>query len=163
MNSPRPNSRFRRFAADRVVKPHLDVRARQAGFTLIEMLVVLTIIGLIMGLVGPRVLNYLSDARTKAARLQIENLTNSLDLYHLDVGRYPTNQEGLAALVRRPPGVDVWNGPYLKGTTVPVDPWRNAYVYVAPGTHGAYDLMSYGSDGREGGEGSAADITNWQH
>jgi len=141
----------------------LRVKASQAGFTLIEMLVVLTIIGLIVGLVGPRVLNYLSDARVKTARLQIESFNNSLDLYYLDVGRYPTSQEGLAALVRRPPGVDVWNGPYLKGGTVPADPWRNAYVYLAPGAHGAYDLESYGSDGREGGEGSAADITNWQH
>jgi general secretion pathway protein G len=164
MNSPHPKSRFRRFAAGGpVVSPHFGVRVSQAGFTLIEMLVVLVIIGLIMGLVGPRVLNYLSDARAKAARLQIESLSNSLDLFYLDVGRYPTTQDGLAALVRRPPGVDVWNGPYLKGTTVPTDPWRNAYVYVAPGAHGAYDLMSYGSDGHEGGEGSAADITNWQH
>jgi general secretion pathway protein G len=126
------------------------------------MLVVLVIIGLIMGLVGPRVLNYLSDARTKAARLQIESFSNSLDLYYLDVGRYPTTQEGLSALVKRPAGIDVWNGPYLKGGTIPADPWRNAFVYVAPGAHGNYDLMSYGSDGREGGEGSAADITNWQ-
>ena len=143
---------------------HQRANPSRAGFTLIEMLVVLVIIGLIMGLVGPRVLSYLSDARTKAARLQIASFSNSLDLYYLDVGRYPTSQEGLAALVKRPAGVDVWNGPYLKGGTVPTDPWRNAYVYVAPGTHGdAYDLMSYGSDGREGGEGSAADIANWQH
>jgi general secretion pathway protein G len=142
---------------------HLLAKARRAGFTLIEMLVVLTIIGLIMALVGPRVLSYLSDARTKAARLQIASFSNSLDLYYLDVGRYPTTQEGLAALVKRPPGVDVWNGPYLKGGTVPVDPWRNTYVYVSPGAHGGYDLTSFGSDGREGGEGSAADITNWQH
>jgi general secretion pathway protein G len=126
------------------------------------MLVVLVIIGLIMGLVGPRVLSYLADARAKAARLQIESFSNSLDLYYLDVGRYPTTQQGLDALIKRPPGIDVWNGPYLKGGTVPTDPWRNAYVYVAPGAHGAYDLMSYGSDGHEGGEGAAADITNWQ-
>jgi general secretion pathway protein G len=145
------------------VRAHLSARSRQAGFTLIEMLVVLVIIGLIMGLVGPRVLSYLTDARTKAARLQIASFNNSLDLYYLDVGRYPTSQEGLGALVKRPPGADVWNGPYLKGGTVPVDPWRNAYVYAAPGSHGAYDLMSYGSDGREGGEGAAADIANWQH
>jgi len=141
---------------------HRSANPSRAGFTLIEMLVVLVIIGLIMGLVGPRVLSYLSDARVKAARLQIESFSNSLDLYYLDVGRYPTSQEGLAALVKRPTSIDVWNGPYLKGGTVPADPWRNAYVYVAPGTHGTYDLMSYGSDGREGGEGAAADITNWQ-
>ena len=115
-----------------------------------------------MGLVGPRVLSFLTDARMKTARLQIASFSNSLDLYYLDVGRYPTAQEGLAALVKRPPGVDVWNGPYLRGGAVPIDPWRNAYVYLAPGAHGAYDLMSYGSDGREGGEGPAADIANWQ-
>jgi general secretion pathway protein G len=136
-------------------------RASQAGFTLIEMLVVLVIIGLVMGLVGPRVLNYLSDARTKAARLQIEAFSNSLDLFYLDVGRYPTTQEGLGALIRRPAGTDTWNGPYVKSGAVPSDPWRNSYVYAAPGAHGAYDLMSYGSDGHEGGEGSAADITSW--
>jgi general secretion pathway protein G len=142
---------------------HHRAREGQAGFTLIEMLVVLVIIGLVMGLVGPRVLNYLSDARTKAARLQIEALSNSLDLFYLDVGRYPTTQEGLTALVRRPAGSDTWNGPYVKGGTIPSDPWRNGYVYAAPGAHGAYDLMSYGSDGHEGGEGSAADITSWKH
>ena|SRR5579872_192340 len=142
---------------------HRRAKASRAGFTLIEMLVVLVIIGLIMALVGPRVLSYLTDARTKAARLQIESFSNSLDLYYLDVGRYPTTQEGLTALVKRPVGVDVWNGPYLKGGAVPADPWRNAYVYASPGAHGAYDLQSYGSDGREGGEGAAADISNWQH
>lgn len=152
---------FHRFVRCFVPPPRM--RNGQAGFTLIEMLVVLVIIGLIMGLVGPRVLTFLSDARTKTARIQIASFTNSLDLYYLDVGRYPTTQEGLAALVRRPSGLDVWNGPYIKGGDVPLDPWHNAYVYVAPGSHGAYDLMSYGSDGREGGEGSAADITSWQH
>jgi general secretion pathway protein G len=146
-----------------------EIQARQlppsssrAGFTLIEMLVVLVIIGLVMSLVGPRVLNYLSEARVKAARIQIESLSNSLDLYYMDVGRYPTSQEGLDALVRRPAGLDLWNGPYIKAATVPADPWRNQYVYVAPGRHGPYDLMSFGSDGREGGDGVAADITNWQ-
>jgi general secretion pathway protein G len=143
---------------------HLKADAKRAGFTLIEMLVVLVIIGLIMALVGPRVLSYLSDARTKAARLQIASFSNSLDLYYLDVGRYPTTQEGLVALVKRPAGVEVWNGPYLKGGAVPLDPWRNAYVYAAPGAHGGgYDLVSFGSDGREGGDGAAADITSWQH
>ena len=144
------------------VERHRRSRASRAGFTLVEMLVVLVIIGLIMGLVGPRVLSYLSDARTKAARLQIESFSNALDLYYLDAGRYPSAQEGLAALVKRPSGAEVWNGPYLRGGTVPTDPWHNAYVYVAPGRHGAYDLQSYGSDGREGGEGSAADIVNWR-
>jgi general secretion pathway protein G len=151
-----------RWLALRSARPQPN-KQKQSGFTLIEMLVVLVIIGLIVGLVGPRVLHFLSDARVKTAHLQIASLSNSLDLFYLDVGRYPTSQEGLAALVQRPPGMDVWNGPYLKGGIVPTDPWRNAYVYVAPGAHGPYDLESFGSDGREGGEGSAADIGNWQH
>lgn len=116
MNGSRANSNSTSFGR------HLDARRGRAGFTLIEMLVVLVIIGLIVGLVGPRVLSFLTDARMKTARLQIASFSNSLDLYYLDVGRYPTAQEGLAALVKRPPGVDVWNGPYLRGGAVPIDP-----------------------------------------
>jgi general secretion pathway protein G len=164
MNKPNRDARpLRPALLSRSGRPHLQARPNQAGFTLIEMLVVLVIIGLVMGLVGPRVLGYLSDSRTKAARLQIESFSNSLDLFYMDVGRYPTTQEGLTALTQRPSGVSVWNGPYLKGTIVPTDPWRNIYVYVAPGNHGPYDIVSYGSDGHEGGEGPAADINNWQH
>jgi general secretion pathway protein G len=122
------------------------------------MLVVLVIIGLIMGLVGPRVLNYLTDARAKAAKLQIEAFNSALDLFFLDSGRYPTGNEGLEALVRRPGGIEVWNGPYLKGGVVPADPWGHAYLYRAPGEQGPYDIVSYGADGREGGSGGAADI-----
>ena len=129
-----------------------------AGFTLIEMLVVLVIIGLIMGLVGPRVLNYLTDARVKATKLQIEALSSALDLYYLDNGRYPSSSEGLAALVRRPSSADSWNGPYLKGGAVPADPWKNDYIYRAPGDSAPFEIMSLGSDGREGGSGSASDI-----
>jgi general secretion pathway protein G len=141
----------------------MQASPRRAGFSLIEMLVVLVIIGLIMGIAGPRVLNYLSDAKVKTARLQIASFKNALDLYFMDTGRYPNSKEGLGALVHRSPGLDIWNGPYLKDGSVPVDPWGNAYLYRSPGTHGgAYDLISYGSDGREGGEGAAADITNWR-
>lgn len=131
----------------------------RAGFTLVEMLVVLVIIGLIMGLVGPRVLNYLSDAKTKTAKLQIESFASALDLYYLDTGRYPSTTEGLAALVRRPSGGDTWNGPYLKGGNVPADPWGNQYGYRAPGQRGAFDILSKGSDGRDGGSDSAADVS----
>jgi general secretion pathway protein G len=137
------------------------VAAARAGFTLIEMLVVLVIIGLIMGLVGPRVLNYLTDAREKTARLQIESFSNALDLFYIDAGRYPTSAEGLAALSQRPPGVDAWNGPYVKGGSVPADPWGHPYVYRSPGQHGNYDIVSLGADGRDGGEGSNADVTSW--
>ncbi len=137
------------------------VAAARAGFTLVEMLVVLVIIGLIMGLVGPRVLNYLTDAREKTARLQIESFSNALDLFYIDAGRYPTSAEGLAALSQRPPGIDAWNGPYVKGGSVPADPWGNPYVYRSPGQHGNYDIVSLGADGRDGGEGSNADVTSW--
>jgi general secretion pathway protein G len=137
--------------------PHKLLRG-SAGFTLIEMLVVLVIIGLIMGLVGPRVLTYLTDARVKAARLQIEALSSALDLYFLDTGRYPSSSEGLQALVRKPGNIDVWNGPYLKGGQVPQDPWKNEYLYRVPGQNSPFEIMSLGADSREGGNGSAADI-----
>ncbi len=136
-------------------------RRGERGFTLVELLVVITIIGLIMGLVGPRVLNYLSESKAKAAKIQIESLSSALDLYYLDIGRYPTSSEGLVALVKRPGNTTTWNGPYLKGGLVPADPWGNAYVYRSPGEHGTYDIISYGSDGTEGGTGAAADITSW--
>jgi general secretion pathway protein G len=138
----------------------LDRRyASQHGFTLVEMLVVITIIGLIMGLIGPRVLNSLSDSRVKAAKIQLQSFASALDLFYLDAGRFPSTAEGLGALVQRTPGISAWNGPYLKGGSVPNDPWSHAYVYRAPGEHGPYDIVSYGSDGQEGGSGTAADIS----
>ena len=134
------------------------------GYTLIEMLVVLTIISLIVGLIGPRVLNYLGESRAKTARLQIENFGSSLDLFYMDTGRYPTSAEGLAALAQRPSDVEVWNGPYIKGSRIPPDPWGNAYHYRVAGDHlPPYEIMSLGSDGREGGAGTAADISNVEH
>jgi general secretion pathway protein G len=138
-------------------------RRGERGFTLVEILVVITIIGLIMALVGPRVLNYLSEAKVKAAKIQIESFSSTLDLFYLDTGRYPSTTEGLDALVQRPGGVQAWNGPYLKGATVPNDPWGHPYIYRGPGEHGAYDIISLGSDGQEGGTGTAADITSWAH
>jgi general secretion pathway protein G len=139
-------------------------RAADPGFTLIELLVVLTIIGLIVGLVGPRVLGYLAESRTKTARLQIESFSSSLDLFYLDNGRYPTTSEGLNALAERPADVTVWNGPYLKGGRVPLDPWGNPYQYRSPVDHTPpYEILSFGSDGREGGTGNAADISNIEH
>ncbi|MEN3377407.1 MAG: ral secretion pathway protein [Hyphomicrobiales bacterium] len=137
-------------------------RSAQRGFTLVELLVVITIIALIMGIVGPRVLGYLSESKAKAAKIQIESFASALDLYYLDTGRYPAGSEGLAALVRKPGNVSTWNGPYLKGGAVPPDPWGNPYVYRSPGQNGAYDILSYGSDGSEGGTGNAQDITSWQ-
>ena len=132
----------------------------QLGFTLVEMLVVITIIGMIMALVGPRVLNYLSDSRAKAAKIQIQSLASALDLFYLDAGRYPSASEGLAALVHPVSGALAWNGPYLKGGVVPNDPWGSAYVYRQPGESSAYEIRSLGSDGQEGGTGTAADINS---
>jgi general secretion pathway protein G len=133
----------------------------QGGFTLVEILVVITIIGLIMGLVGPRVLNYLTESKAKAAKIQIESFSSALDLYFLDTGRYPSSSEGLGALVKKPGTMVAWNGPYLKGGIVPNDPWGTPYVYRSPGQHGTYDIVSYGADGQEGGAGTGADITSW--
>ncbi len=135
-------------------------RDRRGGFTLVELLVVLVILSLIMGLVGPRVLSYLSDARGKSARLQIEAIQSALDLFYLDTGRYPTTSEGLQALVVRVPNADRWNGPYLNQTSVPLDPWGNPYDYRSPGAGGPYEITSFGSDGRKGGTGDASDITS---
>src|ERR1700752_4490744 len=131
----------------------------EEGFTLVEMLVVITIIGLIMGLIGPRVLNYLSESKVKTARIQLQSFSSALDLFYLDAGRYPTTAEGLGALVQRTPGIAAWNGPYLKGGNLPNDPWNRPYVYRAPGELGPYDIISYGSDGQEGGSGLAADMS----
>ena len=137
-------------------------RARgEGGFTLIEILVVIAIIALIMSLVGPRVLNYLGESKVKAARIQIQSFGSALDLFNLDTGRYPTTGEGLNALVQSPGTIPSWNGPYLKGGVLPNDPWGKPYVYRSPGEHGPYDIMSYGSDGQEGGTGTAADVVSW--
>jgi general secretion pathway protein G len=137
-------------------------RIGEAGFTLVEMLVVITIIGLIMGLVGPRVLNYLSDSKLKTARIQIHGFSSALDLYHLDIGRYPTAAEGLGALVQKPASATSWNGPYLSGNLVPNDPWGRPYVYKFPGQHGAYDIVSLGPEGREDEASPNANIASWQ-
>src|SRR6516162_1362840 len=119
------------------------VGGSESGFTLVEMLVVITIIGLIMALVGPRVLNYLTESKVKAARIQIESFSSALDLYYLDMGRYPTSAEGLSALVQPGASVSGWNGPYLRGAGVPNDPWGHQYIYRSPGEHAAYEIVSY--------------------
>jgi general secretion pathway protein G len=136
-------------------------RRSQRGFTLVEILVVITIIGLIMALVGPRVINYLSESKSKAAKIQIESFGNALDLFYLDAGRYPTTSEGLRALFERPGNTGLWNGPYLKGNAIPNDPWGRPYLYRSPSQYGPYDIVSYGADGQEGGTGASADITSW--
>ena len=135
---------------------------RQRGFTLIELLVVLVILGLLMSVVGPRVMKYVGGAKTDTARMQIEELAGALDMYHLEVGRYPSQDVGLRALVEQPAGEKRWNGPYLRKSNVPNDPWGNDYVYRFPGQHGAFDLYSLGADGQAGGEGEDADIGSWE-
>jgi general secretion pathway protein G len=134
-------------------------RASEAGFTLIELLVVLAILGLLAGLVAPRVLDYFGRAKSDTARLQIENIAAALDLFRLDIGRYPSTQEGVQALVVSPGGLPGWHGPYLKGASAPVDPWGRPFVYRLPGGEGrAYDLISLGADGAPGGDGENRDI-----
>ncbi len=132
----------------------------QRGFTLMELLVVLAILGLLMGLVGPQVLNQLGGAKTKTAALQIADLEQTLEMYKLDVGRFPNTQQGLDALVNKPAGVVGWNGPYLK-SDVPLDPWNGDYVYTYPGEHGDFDIVTYGQDGAPGGDGENADVSSW--
>ena len=133
----------------------------QGGFTLMELLVVLAILGLLMSLVGPRVLSQLGGAKTKTAAIQIKDLEQSLEMYKLDVGRFPSTGEGLVALVAKPAGSVGWNGPYLK-SDVPLDPWKREYLYKYPGEHAEIDIFSYGQNGTPGGEGEDADVGNWK-
>jgi general secretion pathway protein G len=140
--------------------------ADRGGFTLIEILVVIIVIGLLAGLVGPRILGRVSEAKTATARTQIELMGVALDNYRLDNGAYPTTEQGLAALQEKParePASPNWRGPYLK-KAVPVDPWGRAYSYASPGEHtpGGYDLWTLGRDGQQGGENDNADVTSWK-
>ncbi len=135
------------------------VARRPRGFTLIELLVVLVILTLLAGLVGPRVLDQLGGAKAKTARIQISEIEQSIDLFKLDVGRYPTDAEGLRALVERPSAAPGWTGPYLK-KGLPADPWGAAYLYKNPGRNGGPDVFSLGADGKPGGESDNADIFN---
>ena len=129
-------------------------RRRRAGFTLVEMLVVLAIIGLISALVGPRVLSQLTDSRARAAKLQIEAFSSALDIFFIDVGRYPVENEGLAALMQKPSSVQVWNGPYLRGDRVPLDPWGREYRYASDGR--TFQISTLGPDGT----GASAQLGN---
>lgn len=137
-------------------------RSRERGFTLVELLVVLVILGLIAAFAAPQVIKYLGRAKTEAAGIQIQRLSGVLDLYRLEVGRYPSTEEGLEALVERPIDAESWNGPYLKKADALTDPWGRPYIYRQPGEHGDFDLFTLGADGSEGGEGEDQDLTSWQ-
>ncbi|MFN8543061.1 MAG: type II secretion system major pseudopilin GspG [Candidatus Binatia bacterium] len=138
-------------------------RRRDAGFTLIEIMVVMVIIGMLMAVIAPNFIRRVGKSQTQAARIQIEALGTALDSFRLDIGRYPSSQEGLPALVQRPFGLDRWDGPYLKKNTVPPDPWNRAYFYRSPGEGGRpYDLYSLGADGAPGGESDNRDVLSWE-
>lgn len=135
--------------------------SRINGFTLVELLVVLAILAMLAGLVGPRVMNQLGGARSRSAGIQIRDIEQALEMYRLDVGRYPSNGDGLEALVQQPSGVSGWNGPYLRNGQLPPDPWGNAYQYSVPGQNGSdFTIISYGADNAPNGEGEDADISN---
>lgn len=134
---------------------------RASGFTLLELLVVLAILGLLAAIAVPPLMHYLGQSKTQTARLQVQALSQALDLFRLDVGRYPTQQEGLQSLVVKPSDTDTWDGPYVKKQESLVDPWGFLYHYRIPGEHGEYDLYSLGADNAEGGTGENQDVTNW--
>ncbi len=132
----------------------------ESGFTLVELLVVLVILVLLASIIGPRVIGYLGSSRSKTANVQIEGLVTSLELFHIDVGRYPSANEGLDVLVKATGKIPGWNGPYISKNTVPLDPWGQAYRYEAPGKQGPFDIYTFGRDGKEGGADEDADISN---
>jgi len=138
-----------------------ELKKDSRGFTLIELMVVVVILGLLAAFVAPRFFGKLSTAKIKAAKVQIEMFGTALDGFRLDMGRYPTTEEGLKALREKPSGADKWEGPYLP-KEIPLDPWGNAYVYRSPSEHGDYDIISYGLDKAEGGEGENQDVVSWK-
>ena len=148
---------LRRFFTHRKRTPETSY---DAGFTLLELLVVLVIIGLISGLVGPQVIKLLGKAKSDVAKVQMDNIASSLNLFSLDIGRYPTNNEGLSILIKKPTNLPQWSGPYLSDNTIPRDPWNRPYIYIQPGANGKpYQLKSLGSDGAIGGQAEDGDIS----
>jgi len=139
-----------------------DKRKRDQGFSLIELIVVLVILGLLAAVVAPRIYDKLAKGKEQIARIQIKELEGALQLFSFDLGRFPTTAEGMEALVRNPGNLEAWKGPYLSKSEVPLDPWGKPYVYRCPGQHGDFDIFSYGPDGVEGGEGENGDIVNWR-
>lgn len=136
-------------------------RHGEGGFTLLELLVVLAILSLLAVVAVPQVLKYLGGAKTDTARIQVQQIGTTLDLFRLETGRYPTSDEGLISLLEAPAGLETWNGPYLKKREMIVDPWGRTFLYRFPGDHGDFDLYSLGADGDEGGEGESRDLVSW--
>ena len=143
------------------MKKHKNSNIHHRGFTLIELLVVLVILGLLSGLVGPRVMKHFGESKSKTAKLQIEELSAALDMYKLDTDTYPSSSQGLESLVKEPGNVAGWNGPYLRKSFVPQDPWKRDYQYRYPGENGEFDIYSYGADNAPGGEKENRDIVSW--
>jgi general secretion pathway protein G len=139
-----------------------DDRESQRGFSLIELIVVLVILGLLAAVVAPRIYDKLAKGKEQIARIQIKEIDGALQLFSFDMGRFPNSSEGLEALIRNPGNIEAWRGPYLNKSELPKDPWGKAYVYRSPGLHGDYDLFSFGPDGVEGGDGENADVANWK-
>ena len=136
-------------------------RGKRGGFTLLELMVVLLILALLGTIAAPQVTKYLRKAKAQTAKIQVDALSAAVDSFHLDVGRFPSSDEGLKALVERPSDGAKWDGPYLKKRDSLIDPWGHSYLYRFPGQHGEFDVYTLGSDNREGGEGDAADVGNW--
>src|SRR5262245_47770932 len=148
--------------SDSAVITRDDERESERGFSLIELIVVLVILGLLAAVVAPRVYDKLAKGKEQIARIQIKEIDGALQLFSFDMGRFPNSSEGLEALIRNPGNIEAWRGPYLNKAELPKDPWGKPYVYRSPGIHGDYDLLSYGPDGVEGGDGENADIANWK-
>lgn len=135
---------------------------KRGGFTLLELLIVMIIIGLLAALIGPKMIGRVGESRQTVAKQQIEGFSSAMEMYKLDTTKYPTQEQGLEALVTEPQGIANWKGPYLKKKFIPKDPWGNNYVYTYPGEHGDYDIVSYGADGNSGGDGEAKDVASWE-
>ncbi len=135
---------------------------KRGGFTLLELLIVMIIIGLLAALIGPKMIGRVGESRQTVAKQQIEGFSSALEMYKLDTTKYPTQEQGLEALVTQPQGLTNWKGSYLKKKFIPKDPWGNAYVYTYPGEHGDYDIVSYGADGNSGGDGEDKDVASWE-